>query len=800
MIFNEAMGVVGTCVEESVRALRRVRRRPLASAVAALAIALGVGVTAPVASYLRQTLLQRSLFPQIGQLVLLSADSEGSPAAVSGRELDRLRSLSVGFESVGGFADAGTGVTTLHGAAPEQTPIAWSFLEAQTFRTLAVQPLLGRIYTENEEQQGELVAVISYELFRRAYQGDAKALGQWMAVDLSRRYRIAGVMPRGFRFPVATPDVWVPVPKDLGARIDVRSLQAVARIRSDVAIQAVQTTLNAGNAIRGSQLTLVPLDAVLSSAARRAAPLIMLGAVAALLLSTAVVWHVYWSDALNSHAEIGTRLALGASRTRACGVFLLQALIVSVAGSAAGVPVASYVTNVVRLRALDPSAQLVSVADPAVIGAVIGLYVVIGTIAGAVPILRYWGSDIGGLLNESRSGSSERVGSISPILTATQVGCAACLAICAALAWRSVVNLGRVSPGFGTDRLLTIQVRHPRAAPPTVSIRPSPQAGDFFEQLLDGVRRIPGVVGATSSMNLPMYGGRIQSFMRADDAISGCGDGIQVAMVAGDYFKTLALPVREGRALAASDENGLENLVVNRTLASRCWPGQSAIGRVPRFMGTHPMTIVGVVEDVPMFGLRKPAPPTVYLPASLLGSPPGMQLIVRVAGDPYRVYPAIAGVVRRMDPDVRFLRVRSMEDVLADGEAPLAARAKLLGAAGLCAFVIAGLGVYATTAVMARRRRHELAIRVALGATYRRLLATFAFKALCWSVPGLLAGGALAYWGALSLAPVLFGVEPFDTPIYGASIGILALLVVIAAWIGGGGIGHVDVARSLCRD
>jgi ABC-type antimicrobial peptide transport system permease subunit len=189
------------------------------------------------------------------------------------------------------------------------------------------------------------------------------------------------------------------------------------------------------------------------------------------------------------------------------------------------------------------------------------------------------------------------------------------------------------------------------------------------------------------------------------------------------------------------------------------------------------------------------------MPASAAGALPMMQLVIRVDGrDPYHVFPAIAARIRELDPAARIPRVRSVEDIMADGEAALTARARLLGAAGLVALTIAAFGVSTTTVVITRRRQRELAIRVALGATLAQLRSAHALKVLLWSLPGVIAGCALAYWGALSLAPVLFGVAPADPGIYGACLVGLLALIATAAWMATRDLRRTDIVRSVAAD
>jgi predicted permease len=762
------------------------------SGAAVAALTAGVGAATPLVSYLNQTLLRPSPFPDVHRLVYINDVAARSEITLAQTEIERLRK-SNRLAAIGAYSSRGTWF-------PESgtEPVSWCVLDSDAFRALGVQPFFGRIYTDTDERTGEQVAVISYRLWRRVYHGDPAVLGTYVAKDSTTRYRIIGVMPQGFRFPVISSDVWTPVPKEEMGRPALRSLHVLARVRPYDTLQSAQaevgTILSESGIVEKGAVSLMSLQEMFDATPRRAAPLIAIGALAALLLSAVVIWHLLWSDAITARSEIGVRLALGASRPRALAIFPFQAAFVSAAGAGAGVVLASYIARLEGLTALDPSATVVSNMDLSAIVVILACCMLIGVIAGTVPIAGYWSVDAARFLT-SRPGPFRRFHGTGGLLTGTQVCGATLFAVCAGLTWASIVKLGQLSPGFEGDRLLTLSVRATK-----ISSLPLPEmmraSGDYFEHILVGASKVPGVVAAAATSTLPIHG---SFMMKIPFTVGYPQEGCEFALMRGvsdGYFKTLGLPLREGRMFGPSYGAELRVAIVNQTLASRCWPGQTAVGRVGR-LGTNPLQVVGVVGDVPMFGVRKPAAPEVYVPISAFALPL-MQVMLRVQGaNPYQPYPTIRRLIMELDPEATVSQVRSIEDLMADAEAPLSVRARLFGVAAVLSLLIAAAGVFATAGLLARQRRRELAIRMALGASQVSLLVRSSLRAVGWSIPGLLAGAILAYWGASSLAPVLFGVRPFEPAIYGAAAGVLALVVGVATWFGSAQIFEPELLRFL---
>jgi hypothetical protein len=542
-------------------------------------------------------------------------------------------------------------------------------------------------------------------------------------------------------------------------------------------------------------MVLEPVSQALAAAARVAAPLMVVGLVAALGLSTAVASHLFLMQAARSRRDTGVRMALGASRFRVLSVFLVKGLVVAAVAGVAGVSAPFILTRFGLLYDVHASDLLAQWLDRRTVFGAAGISALMGMVSCLIAALPYWRADIRSLIASTPVGRAGYASWIGSLLTASEACCATVFLVCAALTGISVVHLNAVSPGFATERLLTAGVVSPRllTLPTSQMVALSSQ---FFEELTERAGRLTGVNDVAVTTNLPIHGNRNRLPFYVGSPRKDC-EYAEIRGVSANYFRTLGLPIEIGQSFTKIEsQSGISIAVVNRTLARGCWPGQSAIGQVGGFAdGTW--KVVGVSANVPMFGLRSPPVPELYVPLAQWTFPQ-MQVVLRVSDrDPYAALPTFRRLVSELDPEARISGVRSVEDILSGAQSPLSLRAMLLRYAAICAFIVATLGTYSTSAWLARQRRRELAIRVALGATPLALMARSTVKAVAWSLPGVLLGLVMAYWGASSLAPLLFGVKPLEWSIYGGSACLISAIIATGAWLGGLDIFDSDLCSCL---
>lgn len=758
---------LSTASFELWRACVRAWRRPVRSTVGVVCVALAVAVTVPIAHYFDNTLWRASLFPDGRHVFFVEDRLTGKELTLTSRELASLQSSSTSALTVGAFADGGT-------SSPEpdrsSRMVSWANVDADGLRILGVAPQLGQYYTSAQERAGERVALISDALWRREFAGSSNAIGQFLQRN-STRYEIIGIMPARFRFPLGGADAWIPFPsRSVGNQL-TRATRLIVRTStttdSNLGEKILSESLKAVGVLPGD-VRLLSAEAAFSAPARRAAPLLLIAAISALLLGSLVVWHLSWSDAVALQTEVYTRIALGASRLRAAGVFAIDTLVLSLVGVACGVATGQFLTALASVERLDSSGQLARVGNLSTTLITVAVSLIVICSGSGWVIITHVSRRSDKTLHSRASAPAYQAHRRGLFFTATHVCGATVFMTCAALAWASILKLQEVSPGFATDRLLTVSIEMPRSD--------EKQGGLQIERLLAHLRLIPGVISVAATTNLPIQANGMSmplSFEACDDRVKV----VQLRLISDNYFSTLGIPVINGRASIDEKRTGPLPIIVNRTLTMSCWFGRSSIGRHAT-LGRDEFTVVGVVDDVPMFGLRRPAQPEVYLPLSLRVVP-FVQVLLRVdAETPYRVHEPLRKAVHNLDPTIEIWRVRSIEDLMLDGEASLYARARMLATATVVALVIAALGVYATAGLTARLRRHELAIRVAVGARPLVLATSTTLRAVLWALPGIAFGQVLAYLAAGSLQPYLFRTETLDPFLYALST--VAIVIVVA--------------------
>lgn len=788
------MWTVGAEVHRAAGALWR--RWPT-TALAAVALAAGVGVATPLMLYVDHALFRMSPIMELGSLgVGRLIDSTDGEVLLHPRHVEVLRDILNGNPGIAAFV--GPGLAPIDDG-DSGDPVFWCTLESRGLRMLGVGPAIGRLYTPAEERSGEAVAVISYRLWRTAFGESASALGRYVGSGDGRRFRIVGVMPRGLRFPEPAADVWVPFSRELASAENLRMASLLVRLRPGSARESARTRLQgAVRALfgpRAPRVVFVPLDQVLLARSRRVAPLLVFSAFAALLLAGGVMLYALLSEALRSRPEIGARLMLGSSRCRALCTLPIQGVAIALMGAGPGIAVGWLLPRLHRISIADASRVLPGSGDLGTAASIVGVSVLVGGVAGGVASIGLWRSRIPTLLIDARFGPSRVRRVTSQVLMTGQAAVATAFLACAMLTWVSAVNLGHLSPGFRTGRILTARVTLDAYRTPITQQAIGAWA-EFFVTLVDAAMRLPGVESAAATSALPMLGGGGRVPFSVGPARPGC-ESAWIRGVSDGYFATLGLPFREGRSFVSSERSlATPVAVVNGALARSCWAGTSAVGRTAVLINQN-VTIVGVVGDIPMFGLRRPPVPEVYVPLRVL-SLYSMSMVLRTSGDdPPTVAPLLRRLVVSLHPGARVSAVRSVDELLADAEAPLALGAQLLGAAATCTVLIALLGVYSSSVLLARQARRERAIRLVLGATPSALRRRAAVSAVLWVALGVLMGAFLARAVAASLAPVLFGVDPFEPRIYAASACSLLACATVAAWIGGRDVVSVDIMERL---
>jgi putative ABC transport system permease protein len=798
--------VTGTIAGETRVALRRLRRSPGFTAAAALTLALGIGANTALFSLADAALLRPLPYPTADRLMMLWSAQPGAGKAreqVSGADFLDWRREARALDAMAAWADWGFALTG-PGEVEELRSVRVS---ANIFELLGATPALGRGFLPEEETSGrDRVVVLSHAFWSGRLGADPAAVGRTLTLD-GEPYEVVGVMPEGFRFPdEGAVALWNPLAFDgseLRSRAE-RRFQVIGRLApgatpADAAAELEVITHRLAEAHpetnAGWSAAAVPAGEAVAAGGRSALTL-LLGTVAlVLLLACANVAHLFLARTLDRGSELAVRAALGGGRGRLIRLLVLECTAVVALGALAGVALAVWVVPLVH--ALDPGLLprwREGTIDVRVLGLTTALLVPVVLACGVLPglqALRVGGgapSGVGSRLTEGRERARVR-----SALILGEVALATVLLAMAGLHLRSLVRLQRVDPGFVPERVLaaTVFLSGPRYAADTLQI-------GFFAGLLDRLGAAPGVATAGAVTTLPM------NPVGIDYDLPFSADGsppaspaevreVDLRVVAGDYFAALGVAVLHGRAFDATDrENGPRVVMVNRTLAERYFPGESAVGRRVWVGGSiGPATIVGVVSDVRHHGLAARPKPELYVPFRQYPHG-GMTVVVRGTGEPAALARTVKAAVHATDPTQPISDLTTLPDLLRGSVAPQRFNLILLGGFAGLALVLAGVGVYGIVAYAVAGRRREIGIRIALGAAGREVRRAVMGPALRPALAGIAVGGAGAVLLGRMLAPDLYQVSPHDPLTYALVTLVLLGTAALACAIPARRAGRID--------
>jgi predicted permease len=778
------------------QALRLLRNAPGFSLACITTLALGVGANTAIFSTVDAVLLRPLPYSEPDRLVMVWEDAatigfpHNTPAPGNYRDWAQLNRSFSGMAATRGASASLTG-----DGVPEQ--VIGHGATANFFQVLGVKPMLGRTFTDEEDRARAQVVVLSYGLWQRRYGGDPAIVGRTLLMD-GARYDVVGVLPRDFVFRNREIDYWVPIalPPERMAVRDSHFLNVVARLAPDVGLDAARDDMRRVDEIlqrqypdsnRAVRSVLVPIRDELVGNTRVELLVLMAAAAAVLLIACANLASLLLSRAVGRRGELAVRSALGATRAQLVRHMLVEAAVVSLAGGALGVLLAPAGVGVMAQltpRGFPP--QPSSVLDLRLLGFAVGLSVLAGGVFSVAPALQATRTSlIDAMQHGSRSTIGGGGGATRDALVVLQVAAALVLLAGAGLMLRTLANLRALDLGFRSDRLLTLRTTLPRAryADPVKRLA-------YYDQVVSGVRALPGVEAAAFSSNLPFmtagntiwFGidGRPQRSDEPRDALYRIGTAT--------YLGTLGVRLIEGRALDDRDvAGGPPSVVINETLARTYFPGESALGHRLRFgnLDSPPFTVVGVVADVRERGYVLSPKPGVYLSFAQTPATWALpeDLLVRTTGRPEDLADAVRRTIASVDTDQPVAAVRTMDDILDLDVADRHQQMVLLAAFAALALLLAALGLYGVLAYAVGRRSREFGLRIALGASRASVMRMVVRRGLTLTSAGLAIGIGLAWASTRALQNLLYGVSAADPRTFGGVIVLLAAIAVAACWL-----------------
>jgi len=789
-------------------ACRGLRRSPGFAAAAILTLALGMGATTAIFSVIRAVLMSPLPYAQPERRVMVWSRWKDFPKTwVAVGEVADYRRAIPSFASVAAWEIDQANLTG--GADPVRVGVAG--VTANTFETLGARPQLGRGFTEAEDRPGgPPVIVLGYGVWQNRFGGDPEVVDQVVELDGVAR-RVVGVMPRGFALPTdftedaAEPtQVYVPDQVDFSqgdhgnhgyyAAATLVPGATAARATAELkALTAASTRAGLYPEAMRFDAFAVPVEEEIRGGARRALVLVF-GAVGFLLLmACANVANLLLARAEGRQREIAVRAAIGAGKGRLIRQLLTESLVLAVAGGTLGLLLAWAGVKIIAAKGAAGLPALAPIGiHPRMLLFAAALSLLTTLLFGFAPALQTLRLNLTESLRDGSANASAglRRQSLRAALAGVQMALAVLLLLGAGLMLRTLDALLHVDLGFQPEHVLTLQLR-----PPEASYKTPESVVAFYRALLDRVRGLPGVHAAGLVRSLPLaasigdWGLDIEGYVESPGNHAK-GDW---QVVSDGAFEALGERLVRGRTLAAGDTaEALPVAVVNETLARTYWPGQDPIGKRMR-MGsatTRPwMTVVGLVRDERHNGVTAAIKEKFFVPYAQFpraregDAARGMTLVLRIAGEPMRLVNPIRAEVRALDPRLPVANVRLMTDVVDASMATPRLTGTLLTIFAGLALVLAAVGVAGVLAYLVSRRRREIGIRMALGASRANVLGLIVRRGVLYAGAGIAAGIAAALFLTRLMEGLLFGVAPRDPLTFVAVSAILLVIAVVASLI-----------------
>ncbi len=791
-------------------AARGLMKTPGFVAIAVATIALAIGANSAVFSLINALLVRPLPYQDPARLVLLW---EQFPAQgleripVSAPEFEDYEKQTTTFDKIAAFNYAAFNLTS--GDVPER--LQGAVVSPNLFSLLGVTPIKGRVFAAEESGEGhDDVVVISARLWKRRFNSDPSLIGNKLSLN-GRSFTVIGIMPAQFDFPLPLfnvqgaqfadrAEIWKPIAftkQEREARYS-RSYGVIARLAPNMSLGRAQAeidsiTANFKRANPNNYPASTSFGAKLYSlqeqvvGGMRTPLLILLGAVSlVLLIACANLATMLLARASAREREIAIRISLGASFKRILRQLLVESVLLSILGGTAGVLLAVWALDIVRVLGAQTVPRLREVnVDLRVLFVALLVSVGTGIVFGLIPALASAKPELTEALKEGSRSSTAGVrrNRLRNGLIVIETALALVLLIGAGLLMKSFSRLQNVSPGFNPQHVLTAEVslpvmKYPRGKP----------VSNFYAEAERRIKNIPGVQHAAFTVVLPLSGSNTDSSFiieGQDPKRTGAYPDEEIRDITPDYFRVLETPLLRGRFFTEADSaDAPEVVIVNEAFAKKYFPNEDALGKRISRDDQNPKwaTIVGVVGNLRHRGLDVDAAPEFYLPHSQAPDR-DMVLAVRSSQDARMLTSAIRNELRNVDPDIPLSNVRTLDQVVADSIAPRRLSVMLLGAFSGVALLLASVGMYGVISFLVVQRTHEIGVRMALGAQRGDVLKMVMSHAGKLLLIGAIIGLPVALLGSSTLRSLLYHVDPFDMSIFAMVTATLALVALLASYI-----------------
>jgi putative ABC transport system permease protein len=781
-----------TLLREIRISIRSLLKRPAFAVIIVLTLALGLGANTAIFSFVNAFLLRPLPFPAADRLVVLSEINPGKrrnlPTA-SPRNIEDWQKQSQTIEQFGAWRDWHFRVSTTSGPLVASSAIT----SAELFQVLSIKPLRGRLPLPEENQVGsDHVVVITNSFWQKQFAGSENVVGQTLFLD-KQPFTIVGILPPNFEaLNFGSFDIWAPLSLDPDQTLGrhAKNRRVYARVKEQISLDAVQSEMttiasrlaqeypaeNGGWTVKVNSLQREEVGDL------RTSILLFLGAVGMVLVIACInVSNLFLARAMARRKEFAICIALGAGRFQLVRRLLIESVLLSLIGGAAGLLLSVWLKNL--FIAISPTA-FSHTEDIRIDGAVLGftflLAVVTGVLFGLIPGLQASAVNLVSELKEAPGISrASRALRLRSILVVSQVALAVTLLIGAGLLGQTLLRLLKHDPGFTKENLVAASV-----FPPTDKYKTREQVVSLYEQIAAEITAMPGVQSIGFASAGPQFGGfETTDVLPEGEAATDAGSYPQAVYfnVSPNYFATMGIPLLSGRDFSRADNPAAPQVaIINQTMAQRFWLNQSAVGkRLTLVRQKSAVEIVGIVGDIERYGLDENVQTEIYFPYSQQARWASF-FVVRTNMAAGSFKEVLQSRLANIDTEIRLSRTSSMDDLIRSSLKRPRFNLILVAIFATSALLLAALGIYGVMSYLVEQQTREIGIRSALGAKRSHILKLVIGRGVGMAFIGIVLGLVASFGLTRFLARLLYGVTPVD-PLTFISISVLLLIVSVLA-------------------
>jgi predicted permease len=793
-------------------AWRRLRKSPGFTLGTVFTLALGIGSTTAMFSLVNSVLLRPLPFPNPDRLLFIVYDLPDDTETVSYPNFFDFRAQNHSLAELASYRASGSTLTGAGDARQLETEI----VSANFFRTLGIAPMLGHDFSLADEQKNRHMAMLSWDLWQSAFGGRRDIVGEIVKLDGSPHV-VAGVMPRGFSFPIKTPapELWTTLSDDADGNrsmLEQRGagfLSLVGRLKPGVPLAQAQADLGViarnlaaqyvkENAEMTRMVVKPELEELIGDT--RPALRVLFAAVGFVLLIACVnVAGLMLARVSRRRGEIALLAAVGARRGEIVRQILMESTILSVCGGLAGVLLAAWGADALLRLVPETVPRLANVSiDATVLAFALAISIATGILSG---VLAAWKmSSVEPLIalrdagRSVTSGRGQHFAQNSLVIAETALGVT--LVIGAGLLIRSFLRIESIQPGFDAHNVLTARLAVPAGHDTRIH---------FYDELKSQLAAIPGVEDVTASWPLPLSGSLFSISFEIEGRPTAPGHEPSEPMVVATpgFFGAMRIPIVTGREFTDADTTHSKPvMIVNQAFARKYFPGENAVGKnIKPGLGDGtilaPMReVIGVAGDVKRGGLKEDFTPQYYLPwtQAVVTWP---TLVIRTSTDPAAIAGALRAKVAALNPEVPVYQLRTMQETVYRAAAEPRFQTMLLTVFAAAALLLAALGLYAVLAYMVAQRTMEIGVRMALGAQRGDILSLILGRGIVLALGGIAMGLAASAALTHELSALLYGVQPLDPATFVSVSAILLLAGLTASLMPALNAARVDPMRAL---